>query len=148
VLVLLILLPLFAGILQLGFALYVRNTLAACAQAGAREAASENIVAQDQQTGQSQQDGATPPDDKNSPDGEGHGVITATAVDRTRACIDDWVSSGFSADITVSVADDVGGVRVDNVVRVDVTSGAPVFALVSLGSGALHVTGEAMQELP
>lgn len=39
VLVMMILLPLFLGILQLGLFLHVRNTLTACAHEGAREAA-------------------------------------------------------------------------------------------------------------
>jgi hypothetical protein len=39
VLVMIILLPLFLGILQLGLFLHVRNTLVACAHEGARQAA-------------------------------------------------------------------------------------------------------------
>ncbi len=42
VLVMMVLLPLFLGILQLGLFLHVRNTLTACAHEGARQAANYN----------------------------------------------------------------------------------------------------------
>lgn len=42
VLVMLVLLPLFLGIFQLGLFLHVRNTLTACAHEGARQAANYN----------------------------------------------------------------------------------------------------------
>jgi hypothetical protein len=125
VLVLLILLPLFVAILQLGLALYVRNTLAACAQEGARYGADADFVAQ------------------------GADVMTAQAADRTTACINSSVSSGFSQGVTATtpVLTDSDGVRV-NVVEVQVASPLPVIGFFSLGSEVIHVKGDAMQELP
>jgi hypothetical protein len=125
VLVLLILLPLFVAILQLGLALYVRNTLAACAQEGARYGADADFVSQ------------------------GPAVVTAQAADRTASCINGSVSSAFSQAVTATtpVITDGGGVGV-NVVEVEVASPLPVIGFFSLGSEVVHVKGDAMQERP
>jgi hypothetical protein len=125
VLVLLILLPLFVAILQLGLALYVRNTVAACAQEGARYGADADFVAQ------------------------GTDVMTAQAADRATSCIDSSLSSNFSQTVTATTPaiTDSDGMRV-NVVEVQVASPLPVIGFFSLGSEVVHVKGDAMQEQP
>jgi Flp pilus assembly protein TadG len=125
VLVLLILLPLFVVILQLGLALYVRNTLAACTQEGARYGADEDFVVQ------------------------GPEAMTAQAVDRTTGCINAALSSTFSQAVTAStpVIIDSAGVQV-RVVEVRTASPVPVIGMFGLGTQVLHVHGDAMQELP
>ncbi len=122
---LLILLPLFVAILQLGLALYVRNTLAACAQEGARYGADADFVAQ------------------------GTDVMAAQATDRPTTCINSSVSSRFSQGVTATtpVITDTDGVRV-NVLEVQVAIPLPVIGFFSLGSEVIHVRGDAMQELP
>lgn len=128
---LLLLLPFFVGILQLGFTLYVRNTLAACAQAGARYAADENFAAQDAMAQHS-------------------GDVTAqAAISRTTGCIDEWLSSTYSRDVTggpaqwpPNSADSVV------VVEVKVSSPVPVFGLVPWGKSAITVKADALQERP
>jgi hypothetical protein len=121
----LVLLPMFVAILQLGLALYVRNTIAACAQEGARYGADADFARQ------------------------GAGVMAARAAERTTSCIDSSVSSAFSGNVTAStplVADD-GGAPVA-VVEVRVASPLPVFGFFGLGDQVLHVQGDAMQEQP
>ena len=120
----LVLLPMFVAILQLGLALYVRNTIAACAQEGARYGADADFVRQ------------------------GPDMMTARASDRTTSCIASSVSSSFSRDVTAStpmVDGDGGSVAV---VRVQVASPLPVFGLFGLGEQVLHVQGDAVQEQP
>lgn len=122
---LLILLPLFVGILQLGFALYVRNTLAACAQVGARYAADENFTAQ------------------------GHDAVIAQAVDRTTACANQWLSSRYSTNVRACVTGD-GSCRASQLQVVEVTVAAPIPAIgtLPLGGAGINVRADALQELP
>jgi hypothetical protein len=120
----LVLLPMFVAILQLGLALYVRNTIAACAQEGARYGADADFVRQ------------------------GPDMMSARASDRTRSCIASSLSSAFSRNITATtplVDGDGGSVPV---VQVQVASPLPVFGLFGLGEQVLHVHGDAMQEQP
>jgi len=121
----LVLLPMFVAILQLGLALYVRNTIAACAQEGARYGADADFVRQ------------------------GAGVMASRAADRTKACIDSSVSGSFSRNVTAStpLVADPGGTPVA-VVEVRVASPLPVFGFFGLGGQVLHVRGDAMQEQP
>lgn len=123
VLVTLILVPLFVAILQLGLALYVRNTLAACAQDGARYAADADIVAQ------------------------GSAAVSAAATDTTTSCIEQSLSSRFAQSVIggSQTLPDAGGGQLQ-VVEVRVSSPVPVFGFFGLGIGALHVQGDAMQE--
>ena len=119
----LILVPLFVAILQLGIALYVRNTLAACAQDGARYASNADIVAQ------------------------GADAMSAAATASTTSCIGQSLSSSFAQHVTASapaLPDGAGG-EVD-VVEVRVSSPVPVIGLLGLGAQVLHVQGDAMQE--
>jgi hypothetical protein len=121
----LVLLPMFVAILQLGLALYVRNTIAACAQEGARYGADADFVSQ------------------------GADVMEARAADRTRSCIDSSVSSEFSRNVSASapLVTDAGGAPVA-VVEVRVASPVPVFGFLGLGDQVVHVRGDAMQERP
>jgi Flp pilus assembly protein TadG len=120
----LILLPLFVGILQLGIALYVRNTLAACAQEGARYGANEDFEV------------------------EGPDVEAAQAVDRTVSCINASLSTEFSGGVTATAGPTTtAGLQVD-VVEVKVGSPVPVIGLFGLGNEVVHVKGDAMQEKP
>jgi hypothetical protein len=120
-----ILVPLFLAILQLGLDLYVRNTLAACAQDAARYAADEDI------------------------DTRGADVIQQAAHDRAGSCIDDSLSGRFSADITGFAATmrDSSGSSVD-AVEVDVVAPMPIVGFLNLGNLQLRVTGHALQEHP
>lgn len=123
VLVSLILIPLFVAIVQLGLALYVRNTLAACAQEGARYAADEDIVVQ------------------------GAGVMADNATGRTAACIKGSLPDRFAAGITASspsVAGDAG--TQISVVQVQITSSFPLVGLFGAGPHLLHAKADAMQE--
>jgi hypothetical protein len=121
----LVLLPMFVAILQLGLALYVRNTIAACAQEGARYGADADFVSQ------------------------GVDVMEARAADRTRSCIDSSVSIEFSRNVSASapLVTDAGGAPVA-VVEVRVASPVPVFGFFGLGDQVVHVQGDAMQERP
>jgi Flp pilus assembly protein TadG len=125
VLVSLILIPLFLAILQLGLALYARNTLAACAQEGARYAADADIVV------------------------KGAAAIADAATVHTTACVEDSLSGGLAHDISAStpVITDSGGNRV-LVVEVRISSPFPMFGLFGVGPQVLHAKGDAMQELP
>jgi hypothetical protein len=123
VLVLLILIPLFLAIVQLGFTLYMRNTIAACAQTGARRAAAEDVVAR------------------------GQAAVVAEAVSDTRSCIDDWGSNAADSDIEVSFTDSIYAVSVD-VVKVSVRTPVPIVGLFGLGAQTIHIVGEALQEEP
>jgi hypothetical protein len=125
VLVMLVLLPMFVAILQLGLALYVRNTLAACAQEGARYGADADFVRQ------------------------GGDVMAARAADRAASCINGSISSAFSRNVIASspLLADGGGGQVA-VVEVRVASPLPVLGLFGLGDQVLHVQGDAMQEQP
>ena len=121
----LVLLPMFLGILQLGLALYVRNTIAACAQEGARYGADADFVS------------------------EGADVMAARAADRTASCINNSVSSAFSRDVSAStpVLSISGGSPVA-AVEVRVAAPLPVIGLFGIGDQVLHVQGDAMQEAP
>jgi Flp pilus assembly protein TadG len=124
VLVSLILVPLFAAIMQLGFALYVRNTLAACAQDGARYAADANIVVQ------------------------GNGAMADAATTRAASCVTDTLPGSFARGITASspTITDSSGLPV-MVVEVRIASPFPLVGLFGLGSHVLHAKGDALQEL-
>jgi len=124
VLVSLILVPLFAGILQLGLALYVRNTLAACAQEGARYAAAEDIVR------------------------SGNAAITNAASQRATSCVTDSLPGSFANGITASTPVLNSGGGAVPVVEVEIASPFPLIGLLGVGSGVLHATGDAMQERP
>lgn len=115
----------FAAILQLGLALYVRNTVAACAQEGARYGADADFVSQ------------------------GSGVMAARAAERATSCINSSVSSAFSRNVSAStpVLSGAGGSPVA-VVEVQVAAPLPVIGLFSVGDQVLHVQGDAMQESP
>jgi TadE-like protein len=123
--VLLVLVPVFAAILQLGLTLYVRNTLAACAQEGARYGADADFVSQ------------------------GADVMRARAADRTTSCISSSISSRFAGGVSAStpVLSTAGGASVD-VVEVQVASPLPVIGLIGVGDQVIHVQGDAMQEAP
>ena len=121
----LVLLPMFVAILQLGLALYVRNTIAACAQEGARYGADADFVSQ------------------------GSDVMAARATDRTASCIDSAISSTFSRDVTASTPSlSVAGGSSVPAVEVRVAAPLPVVGLLGLGDQVLHVQGDAMQEAP
>lgn len=125
VLVSLILIPLFMAIVQLGFALYVRNTLAACAQEGARYAADEDIVLQ------------------------GDATMAATATERATSCIQDSLSGSFARGVTASTPAITDGVANPVlVVEVRIASPFPLVGLFGLGSQVLHVKADALQERP
>jgi hypothetical protein len=119
----LILVPLFAAILQLGLTLYVRNTLAACAQEGARYGANADFVVQ------------------------GTDVMIDRAQQRATSCIDSSLSSRYAADVHAFPSSDqvVDGTAVD-VVEVRVKAPIPVIGLWALGGTTLAVQGDAMQE--
>jgi hypothetical protein len=119
----LILVPLFAAILQLGLTLYVRNTLAACAQEGARYGANADFVSQ-------------------SAD-----VMIAQAQQRATSCINSALPSRYSADVHAFPSSDqvFDGAAVD-VVEVQVNAPIPVIGLWALGGTTLAVKGDAMQE--
>jgi len=121
----LVLLPMFVAILQLGLALYVRNTLTACAQEGARYGADADFVSQ------------------------GAEVMTTRAADRARSCINSSISAAYSRDVTASaptVSDAVGAPVA--VVEVRVASPLPAIGFFGLGDQVIHVQGDAMQEMP
>ena len=120
-----VLLPMFVAILQLGLALYVRNTIAACAQEGARYGADADFVRQ------------------------GPDVMTARAEERTTACVNSSISSAFSRNVAAStpLLSVAGGTPVA-VVQVRVAAPLPVIGLFGLGDEVIHVQGDAMQEAP
>jgi Flp pilus assembly protein TadG len=123
-LVSLILIPLFMAILQLGMALYARNTLAACAQEGARYAADHDIVAQ------------------------GTNVVVETAKTRTTTCVRDSLTGSLASDIsadTPAITDKLGETAA--VVEVRISSPFPLLGLFGLGPQVLHVKADAMQEV-
>jgi hypothetical protein len=121
----LILLPLFVAILQLGLSLYVRNTIVACAHEGARYGADANLVAQGTQ------------------------VAAAQAAARTTQCIDGSLSGDFSRAVAAEPSDvrTPSGADVP-VIEVNVSSPVPVIGLFGLGPRVLHVTADALQETP
>ena len=121
----LILIPLFAALLQRGFALYVRNTLAACAQDGARYAADANIVAQ------------------------GGAAMTTAATDHAASCVESSLSTAFARAITSTTPTitDSGGEQV-LVVEVQIAGPFPLIGLFGAGPQVLHVKADAVQEQP
>ncbi len=125
VLVSLILIPLFMAILQLGLALYVRNTLAACAQDGARYGADANVVVQ------------------------GEAAMTEAAIAQATRCVEESLSGSYAQRISASapiVTDSAGGsVRV---VEVRIASPLPLAGLFGVGPQVLHAQGDALQEQP
>lgn len=123
-LILLVLLPVFAAVVQLGLALYVRNTLAACAQEGARYGSAEDLV--------------TRLDD----------AAVDAAENRTRGCIDGALTNRYSREVTAGLAAKTLDGATVPVVRVEVAGPVPVFGLFGLGDDTLRVSGAAVQELP
>jgi Flp pilus assembly protein TadG len=125
VLVSLILIPLFMAILQLGLALYVRNTLAACAQDGARYGADANVVVL------------------------GDAAMADAATTQATRCVNESLSGSYAQRISASapiVTDSAGGsVRV---VEVRIASPLPLAGLFGLGPEVLHAQGDAVQEQP
>lgn len=125
VLVSLILIPLFTAILQLGLALYVRNTLAACAQDGARYGADANVVVR------------------------GEAAMADAATRQATRCVEESLSGSYAQRISASaptVTDSVGNpVRV---VEVRIASPLPLVGLFGLGPQVLHAQGDALQEQP
>jgi Flp pilus assembly protein TadG len=127
VLVALILVPLFLAILQLGLGLYVRNTLAACAQDAARYAADEDI------------------------DIRGSDAVQQAAQAGATACIDSSLSDSFAGDITgtATISTPKGDVA-GSVAAVDVEVAAPLpmVGFLSVGGLQVRVSGHALQEQP
>jgi hypothetical protein len=111
------------AILQLGLALYVRNTLAACAQDGARYGSDANVVAQGDQ------------------------AMADAATRQATRCVEESLSGSYANRITASaptVTDPAGGsVRV---VEVRIASPLPLAGLFGLGPQVLHAQGDALQE--
>ena len=122
-LVSLILIPLFAALLQLGLALYVRNTLAACAQEGARYGADANIVIQGDQ------------------------AMADAATSQTTRCVDESLSATYANGITASAPTVTGpdGVSI-RVVEVRIASPLPLAGLFGVGPQVLRAQGDALQE--
>jgi len=118
----LILVPLFAAIVQLGLTLYVRNTVAACAQSGARYGANADFVSQ------------------------GGDVMASEARQRATDCIDSSLSSRYSADVQAAPSNEVVKGTTVEVVEVDVKAPVPVIGLWALGGTTLAVKGDALQE--
>lgn len=119
----LILVPLFVAVLQVGLTLYIRNTIAACAQEGARYGADADFVAQ------------------------GDEVMTARAVQRATGCIADALSASYAGQVSASPGADVDADDVPvGVVEVRVSAPVPVLGLWTLGGNAIVVKGDAMQE--
>jgi hypothetical protein len=121
----LILIPLFVAILQLGLALYVRNTLAACAQDGARYGADANVVVQ------------------------GEAAMAEAAMTQATRCVDESLSGSYAQRITASTAivTDSGGNSL-RVVEVRIASPLPLAGLFGLGPQVLRAQGDALQEQP
>jgi Flp pilus assembly protein TadG len=121
----LILIPLFMAILQLGLALYVRNTLAACAQDGARYGADANVVVQ------------------------GDEAMADAATGQATRCVVESLSGSYAKRITASAptVTDTAGSSV-RVVEVRIVSPLPLAGLFGLGPQVLHVQGDALQERP
>ena len=124
VLVLLVLIPVFTAVVQLGLALYIRNTLAACAQEGARFGSAENFVT--------------------SPQADAVHV----AESRTRGCIDAILADRYSRNISALLTTARFGEEAVPVVRVRVAGPVPVFGFLGLGDQTIRVSGMAVQELP
>ena len=123
VLVMLILVPLFAAVLQVGLTLYVRNTIAACAQEGARYGAVADFVAQ------------------------GDEVMATRAVQRATGCISDALSASYANQVSASPGADVDADEVPvDVVEVKVSAPVPVLGLWAIGGHAIVVKGDAVQE--
>lgn len=121
-LVMLVLVPLFAAIVQLGFTLYVRNTVAACAQEGARYGADADFVSQ------------------------GGDVVVAQATQRATTCVDSSLPARYAGAVSASPADSiVDGVAVP-VVEVRIDAPVPVFGMWALGGATITVKGDALQE--
>jgi Flp pilus assembly protein TadG len=125
VLVSLILIPLFMAILQLGLALYVRNTLAACAQDGARYGADANVVV------------------------EGDAAMADAATRQATRCVEESLSGSYAQRISASalIITDSAGNPVQ-VVEVRIASPLPLAGLFELGPQVLHAQGDALQEQP
>ena len=125
VMVSLILIPLFMTILQLGLALYVRNTLAACAQDGARYGADANVVVQ------------------------GDVAMADAAATQAARCVQESLSGSYAQQISATapiISDSAGGsIRV---VEVRIASPLPLAGLFGVGSQVLHAQGDALQEQP
>lgn len=124
VLVLLILVPVFAAVVQLGLALYVRNTLAACAQEGARFGSAENFVTSSQ------------------------GDAVQAAEGRARGCINAILADRYSRDVSAVLTTASVGEGAVPVVRVRIAGPVPVFGMLGLGEATIRVSGMAVQELP
>jgi TadE-like protein len=119
----LILVPLFVALLQIGLTLYVRNTVAACAQEGARYGADADFVAQ------------------------GAAVMTSAAAQRATGCINDSLPSRYARDVSARPGGylDADGVELD-VVEVRVLSPIPWIGFWAPGAGTIDVRGDALQE--
>jgi hypothetical protein len=125
VLVSLILVPVFLAILQLGLDLYVRNTLAACAQDAARYAAAEDV------------------------DTAGFDAIQGAAHDHARQCINGSLSEGFADDIEGrAITRAVNGSPAVPIIEVKVTAPLPMIGFLGIGGMRISVSGHALQELP
>lgn len=113
------------AILQLGLALYVRNTLAACAQDGARYGADANLVVQ------------------------GDDAMTDAATAQAARCVAESLSGSYTKGITAAATTvtDAAGAPV-RVVEVRIASPLPLAGLFGLGPQVLHAQGDALQERP
>jgi len=126
VLVSMILIPLFAGILQLALDLYVRNTMAACAQDAARYAADADVVSL------------------------GSDAVQSAASSRATTCIDQALSRHFSAGTitgALTTLDDGQGGALP-VVDVEIAAPAPAVGFLSWDAVTIRVSGHALQEQP
>ncbi|MCL6537019.1 MAG: pilus assembly protein [Acidothermus sp.] len=123
VLVSLLVLPLFVAILQIGLALYVRNTMAACAHDGARYAASWEIVAL------------------------GDESVRRSAVDHAANCIAQSLSGRFARDVVANTEyrTEDGGAALP-VVEVRASTDVPLVGFLGRGPRMIRVTGLALEE--
>jgi hypothetical protein len=125
VLVSLVLVPLFLAILQLGLDLYVRNTLAACAQNAARQAADADV------------------------DALGTDAVQQTAQDVAGRCIDAALSRSLAGHITGrTMSMSANGAAPLHVIEVDVVAPLPMVGFLGLGNMRLRVSGHALEEQP
>lgn len=139
-----ILVPLFVGLVQLGLALYVRNTVNACAYAAARYGANENLVAEAQHGGVD--------------------VAADAAKTRAVACIEQSLPVSYMPEVnayrcerTIEIPccppDAIGCEPAADsdaipVVEVNVRLRLPLFVVFDVTDVDVHVRADALQEQP
>lgn len=128
-----LLIPLFAALVQLGLTLYVRNTLAACVQAAARYGADENFIV-----------------------AQGDKAVNAAKA-RATTCIDASLPDSYSSGVAAQLRQQEIELQVDphnpvagSIPVVEVTDDASVPFVIFFGEMhvSVHVTGDALQERP